>query len=82
MVISKAGKVYMQRMFSVFILEKLSMTRYTVVMNPQGADPQTKPDGKLSQPVNMVQLLTVRPNSSVRNEVGCSYLCIEIESRL
>nr|XP_040059902.1 msx2-interacting protein isoform X3 [Gasterosteus aculeatus aculeatus] len=26
-----------------------------------GADPQTKPDGKLSQPVNMVQLLTKYP---------------------
>lgn len=52
----------MQNFYSTYqcVLMKLLLTR--VYLNLKGADLQTKPDSKVTQPVNMVQLLTVRKN--------------------
>lgn len=44
----------------MIMLQKLLITQCTVVTHLQAADLQAKPDSKITQPVNMVQLLTVR----------------------
>lgn len=54
----------MYRLFCVNKCVHASETPNIVFLTLQGADLQTKPEGKMTQPVNMVQLLTVRQNPS------------------
>lgn len=59
----------------ILMLQKLFMTSECLFSYPQGADLQAKPDGKMTQPVNMVQLLTVRQCLFRHNSLNCVHGC-------